>query len=117
MNGRFFIGALSFILLVSATDAFSQQAVVKNLASAAAGAPADNWAVGSYKVETSYESSGGRRFAIIRNGQTLFSKDVGQFWFVAVERGKPSKAQHEPVLADVTGDGVPDLIVEEYPIG
>jgi hypothetical protein len=77
----------------------------------------DAWSLGPYKVETSYESSGGRRYTITRNGEALFSKFAGQFWFVSVAGRQPSSSLHEPVLKDINGDGVRDLIVEQYPVG
>src|ERR1051326_8412663 len=76
----------------------------------------DEWTIGQYKVESSYDRAGDRRFSILKDGKELYSETAGQFWFVNVAHGKQTGTSHDPKVADITGDGVPDLIVEEFPL-
>src|SRR5689334_5351187 len=75
-----------------------------------------DWSIGQYKVESSYDSSGDRRLVISRDGHELYNERAGQFWFLTVSNGKQTGTSHDPVVADITGDGVPDLVVEEFPM-
>src|SRR5690349_17585010 len=81
---------------------------------ASASQPEQSWTLGQYKVESSHDSTGDQRLTILKDGQELYSKTVGQYWFVTVS-GKKGSASHEPVASDVTGDGKPDLIIEQFP--
>jgi hypothetical protein len=78
--------------------------------------PADQtWNVAGFRIESGYENTGDRRLTILKDGQEVYAKTVGQYWFVEVHHGKPSTSVHNPVVADVTGDGVPELVIEEFP--
>jgi hypothetical protein len=81
---------------------------------ASASQPEQSWTVGQYKIESSHAPTGDQRLAIVKDGQELYSKTVGQYWFVTVS-GKKGNSSHEPVATDVTGDGKPDLIIEHFP--
>jgi hypothetical protein len=86
------------------------------LSATAIRAQADDWTIGQYKVESSYDRAGYRQFTISKAGKDLYSETAGQFWFVTVAHGKQTGTSQEPKVADITGDGVPDLIVEEFPL-
>jgi hypothetical protein len=73
-----------------------------------------SWTVGKYKVETAYEKNGERRLSIVKGGAEVYSKTAGQFWFISASKGK-GKSSYDPVASDVTGDGVPDLVLETFP--
>src|SRR5215467_10950788 len=82
----------------------------------AGAAPNEGWSIGQYRVESSYDSGGDRRLTIQKDGKELYNETVGQFWFVSVARGKQTGTSQEPQVADITGDGIPDLVVEEFPL-
>jgi hypothetical protein len=81
------------------------------------GAQPEDWSLGQYKVESTYDSAGGRRYSILKDGQQLFTERPGQFWFVTVAKGKQTGTSQEPKTADINADGAPDLIVEQFPTG
>jgi hypothetical protein len=76
----------------------------------------DTLAFGDYKFEVFYRSAGGRGYKITRNGEQLHISDKGQFNVLSVADGKQVYPV-EPVVADITGDRVPELVVEEFPLG
>lgn len=82
----------------------------------ATGPQPDDWTIGQYKVESSYDRAGDRRFTILKDGKELYSERAGQFWFVDVAHGKETGTSHDPKPTDITGDGIPDLVVEEFPL-
>ena len=75
----------------------------------------NEWTVGRYQLETSYESNGDRRLTILKDGKDVYSKAMGQFWFVSLDRGNQTGTGSEPVTADVNGDGIQDLVIEHFP--
>jgi len=86
------------------------------LSTLASGSASDeSWPVGRYTIETSHESTGDRRLSIMKDGQEVFTKTAGQFWFVAAGPGGIAKVAAEPSVSDVTGDGIPDLVLEQFP--
>lgn len=86
------------------------------LSSAVDRPPADQtWTVDGYTIESGYEHTGDRRLTILKEGQEVYSKTVGQYWFVEVHHGKPSTSVHNPVVANVTGSGTPELVIEDFP--
>jgi hypothetical protein len=78
-------------------------------------ARAEDWSVGQYKLAIAYDSTGDTRLSVSKGGEEVFSKNVGQYWFITVARGKQTGTLKEPSTADVTGDGIPDLVIEQSP--
>src|SRR5579884_4043991 len=78
--------------------------------------PVDNtWTVEGYTIQSSYDRTGDRILTIAKDGKEIYSKAFGQYWFVDVHPGKASTTSPTPVAADVTGDHIPDLVVESFP--
>jgi hypothetical protein len=70
---------------------------------------------GEYRFEIGYEPSGGRNYKILKDGQELHQARPGQLKLLSVSNGKQIDPT-EPTVTDITGDGTPELIVEEFPM-
>src|SRR5689334_21841279 len=72
------------------------------------------WHFGHYKVQASNEVIGSNGYRIYKDGEQVFAGDPAGFDIISVSKGKEVQL-NEPTVSDITGDGVPDLIIEEYP--
>jgi hypothetical protein len=73
-----------------------------------------SWTFGNYRLDAWYEQTGGRSYRILKNGDEVFSETAGEFRIVSVLRGKEIDLP-EPKVADITADGIPELIIETFP--
>jgi hypothetical protein len=79
-----------------------------------AAAADEGWSVGHYKIEIRSEQSGERGYRILKDNQQVFAQTPGQVRIISVFRGREIDSE-EPKTTDITGDGIPDMIVEGFP--
>jgi hypothetical protein len=78
------------------------------------GGAADGKSFGDYQLVTWYPMGPGIGYRILKNGEEVFSTTVAGFRVISVSHGKEVDTS-QPKATDITGDGVPDLIIEEFP--
>jgi hypothetical protein len=72
------------------------------------------WTFGDYQVIAWYPNAVTAGYRILQKGDEVFSTTTAGFRIISVARGKEVELP-QPAVSDITGDGAPDLIVEEYP--
>jgi hypothetical protein len=73
-----------------------------------------SWHFGHYRVQASNDVIGSNGYRIYKDAEQVFAADPAGFDIISVSKGKQLRP-NEPTVTDITGDGIPDLIIEEYP--
>jgi hypothetical protein len=76
--------------------------------------PDDRWHFGSYVLERSAHTGRGSGYRILKNDSEVHAAGPAGFRIISVANGKEIDMV-EPTASDITGDGIPDLIIEEFP--
>jgi hypothetical protein len=76
--------------------------------------PEETWHFGQYRLERSYRIQGSSGYRIYKKDELVYSADPAGFGIISVSHGKQINPP-EPTVTDITGNVVPELIIEEYP--